>query len=529
MKKWLLLIVILVSLLLSSCSLFDDYQRQSDLQYKVEATRTALELEKMERDYQRDYYVTNISWGFLFVFLSTVMILFIYASLTFIHLKDKQYSTFSSDSNPIFWVKNRHGDSFFDPARMLFPSFSIFGKDVKHHDVVKEEIQTNIVERHQNIQLANRNRHSIIKEENRLPYEPRAFQSPLPPTADWNRVMNWGGKGYLVGVSGEGLITVDPDSDSSHVLIAGMTGAGKSRFSLRTMIASCLASGYKVTIMDQSGVDFTAFKNVENCDIRIVDSVSEIIDYLSMIKDEVIERLRFMEEHSISTIDRDTTGTLFREVIVLDELQSLIDSADKDEKRLLRSLIREISGRGRKCGFNLMIVVLNPVSGSFDLGIRRNFLIICHKVNDPSISRATVLEQGAERLQKGQILYRLFDKTKKALCFNPTDEQIRSFLLARGINVSYKNNTSKNRLYAPTPPSPSNLPPVVIDDRTFEQKNAERKEYIQNRFNELMEEGASINRIQEEIFGSVGGNNYYRVKKMVDDYNSNHVTDTNYE
>ena len=62
-----------------------------------------------------------------------------------------------------------------------------------------------------------------------------------------------------------------------HLLMAGTSGSGKTRFGLRLLITFALASGWQVAIYDRSGLDFLPFQPHPNAYATLLEGLSHAI------------------------------------------------------------------------------------------------------------------------------------------------------------------------------------------------------------------------------------------------------------
>jgi hypothetical protein len=253
----------------------------------------------------------------------------------------------------------------------------------------------------------------------------------LPPEAAWSLLSGWRGGSLPLGVGANGLITLDPEANA-HLLVAGTTGSGKTRFGLRPVITEALASGWLVAIFDRSGLDFLPFRNHPNGRLVMLEDPQQAIGYLSGLYGEIQRRFKLLASAGVSTWGR-LPGAGARVLAVFDEFSNLSDSltsADRDE---LWRWARMVAAEGRKAGIHLMLALQDPTHRSIDLRIRRNMTPVAFRVRDTDASRVILNAAGAETLPPRQFITVNGFDSLRGVAFGPSDEEITSFLAARPV------------------------------------------------------------------------------------------------
>lgn len=308
---------------------------------------------------------------------------------------------------------------------------------------------------------------------------------PLPNSAPWQLLNDWRGGGFALGVGEQGLIQLDPESPAPHLLMAGTSGSGKSRYGVRSILPQALADRWQVIIFDRSGVDFQPFAQHPNARLVRIDEPEQVVGYLKLAYKEIIRRLRMLAAANISTWGR-WDNREPRLMIVIDEFSNLADDMDGGGKEELWKRARMIAAEGRKAGVLLLLALQDPTHKSIDLRIRRNATGMAFKVQDSEASRVILGTDGAEKLPKQHFLT-VIGGLQHGVAFCPSDDDIARFLDARPV---------------PAYPAPAWL------EAGPEEEGESQEEIIRR----LHSEGLSLNKIQQQVFGFTGGAAYAAVK-----------------
>lgn len=350
----------------------------------------------------------------------------------------------------------------------------------------------------------------------RQPAQPQSVQSgpvelpiigrpnELPAMVDtWQVMQRWEQPGFLLGIGEEGPLSIDPEQ-SPHLLVAGTSGAGKTRQGLRIVAAGALALGWQVVLLNGAGPHFNPLRSHPNLLIKSGDGET-IAGVLERIAGEVDRRDQVLTDNNISTWSRMPAGAQPPLMVIIDELVALTWSLRGSvADRVWRAVIH-ITSRGRSSGISLVAATTDPTYrtlGRPGLVMRDNCARMLFRVRDVNISRAALDAPGAESLPKGQFLAALGGSIKKATAFDPSDEQISAYIKAHRADVF----PQPDWLYLP------------------EEQKAD--EAVDNQIIELAGQGLSMNEIQRRVFGFSGGAFYNRVKKVLD---ANTTTNTSGE
>ncbi|MCB0027491.1 MAG: hypothetical protein KDE28_06265, partial [Anaerolineales bacterium] len=197
-------------------------------------------------------------------------------------------------------------------------------------------------------------------------------QPPFPADAPWSLLgREWAGQGLPLGVGARGLLVADPET-YPHLLLAGTSGSGKTRYGLRPLISSALASGWQVAILDRSGLDFLPFRDHSNAYLTLLRDPDQAIELLAQLYEVIQRRFLLLRQACVSTwgrlgsleLDDPTPGRI---LVVVDEFANLADALPGRERQELWRYARMIAAEGRKAGVHLALALQDPTHKSLDL------------------------------------------------------------------------------------------------------------------------------------------------------------------
>ena len=257
-----------------------------------------------------------------------------------------------------------------------------------------------------------------------------------PEAMRWPSVAVWPPsvtEGMALGAGMTGPVVASAESDP-HLLVAGTTGSGKTRFMLRPMIAQALAAGWAVVVVDRSGLDFAVFEGQTNYHTVLYGANPEqAIGVLQATYAEVLRRLTKMVERRVSTWAQMPEGSGPQVMVVFDEFSNLADSLGNGDQERLWQAARMVAAEGRKAGLHLVLALQDPTHKSLDLRIRRNTSQVTFRVRDGSASRVVINQDGAERLLARQFLAVVGGRLQGGLAYAPTDADLLDYLEMRPV------------------------------------------------------------------------------------------------
>jgi DNA segregation ATPase FtsK/SpoIIIE-like protein len=332
----------------------------------------------------------------------------------------------------------------------------------------------------------------------------------------------WQGTGLPLGMGTNGLLIADPET-YPHLLMAGTSGSGKTRFGLRPLIASALTSGWQVAIYDRSGLDFLPFQGHANAHTVLLEEPTQATEHLSLLYEMIQERFITLRQAGVSTwgrlLSRGAEGQRSRGeyglengsfssapphpftpssspgpriLAVVDEFANLADGLPDSQRKELWRAARMIAAEGRKAGVHQALALQDPTHKSLDLRIRRNCLPLSFRVKDGDASRVILGAGGAEQLQPRQFMT-VMNQLIRGVAFAPSDEEIGNFLAARPVAAH------------PIPiwlEAGGTTTAIPAPDATEE------------RIRSLLGQGRSLRAVQRELFGYTGGAAYEAVKAV---------------
>lgn len=317
---------------------------------------------------------------------------------------------------------------------------------------------------------------------------------------EWSAWMkHWTPGMMALGVNEHGLIQIDPITHP-HFLIAGTTGSGKTRYGVRTLIASALASGWQVVIAGKE-LDFQIFKthpNVHMVTFSLLADPTRAVDLLRNVYNEIERRDHLLSSRQMSLWSQ---TSLPQTMVVMDEFSNLADAledVDRSKREELWRWARMDTAEARKYGLHMVYALQDPTARSIDLRIRRNTTPIVFRVKDADSSRTVLATNGAESLPERHFLTVISDLVRGA-AFAPTDGDLSAFLASHPVDEV----------------DDPDWIDAVATDVTPQADEAKRDLAIWKMFMD----GKSMNEIQRTLFdGKTGGVFYQTVRDVVDRY-----------
>ena len=212
-----------------------------------------------------------------------------------------------------------------------------------------------------------------------------------------------------LGQSEHGFPVRLPLAKAPHLLVAGMTGSGKSVFVHRLitdLITNYSSREIAFVMIDPKRVELAPYKGIPHLVQPPVYSFEDSRSALKWAEREMEGRYREMEEadcRDLETWNR-SHPVRSRVLIVIDELANLILTDKSIEKPIVR-----IASMGRAAGIHLLLATQRPSADVLTGLIRANVPTrICLSVLTKMDSRIVLDQDGAEKLMEpGMILARL--------------------------------------------------------------------------------------------------------------------------
>ena len=147
------------------------------------------------------------------------------------------------------------------------------------------------------------------------------------------------------------------DPSTCHLLVAGITGSGKSEF-LKTILASLCANSkpleLQFALVDPKRVTFNLSGRSPYLMQPPVCEPDEVLPILERCYDEMSKRYQLLTRRHATTIaDLPAKERPPRWVIVLDEFANLMD--DRGLKKQLEARLKSLAGMSRAAGIHLIL------------------------------------------------------------------------------------------------------------------------------------------------------------------------------
>ena len=206
---------------------------------------------------------------------------------------------------------------------------------------------------------------------------------------------------FVIGMSKNGVITQNI-AELPHMLIAGMTGSGKSVF-FKQVLMSLLGSTpkLKMYLIDlKGGLEMTDFKDSER--VEIISNVKDAVDVLEKVKNEMEDRFEHLKSIEKKTIVPERDG-MPRIVLGIDECSVLYmkknkGSSDYHNKVRAREITDDIAKLSRAAGIHLVLATQKVTKETIDTSIQDNIAAkVCFKMSG---NNASVLVLGNKRAEE---------------------------------------------------------------------------------------------------------------------------------
>ena len=338
---------------------------------------------------------------------------------------------------------------------------------------------------------------AVLTHEKRAPqvlspgqYAQAAIEANLlpPPTvldkqAMWNSFSVWNDTERIpLGVNKEtGKAVLANLAVNPHLLISGMTGAGKSASGLIPLIMYVVAIGKHVVIANGAGSDFNQFHGRTNVTIlptlRGLALIESLADFLEAAVQEMARRDGVLKDYGVSNwVQLPPSANEQGEfVLVVDEFLKVIKTAQRLTREAGRDKTPEgkeqvthiertiddmwykmemLASESRKFGIFLFVTLTDPTSeqiGKEGMALRRQMSVLSYRMGSADSSRKLLgvtkrdgFPNGSVGIDTGDFVYNLNGSTGLASGFYPSSDQIDQYLRSHV-------------------PQANPLPPIIID------------------------------------------------------------------
>ena len=210
------------------------------------------------------------------------------------------------------------------------------------------------------------------------------------------------------------IVEIDfANSNSPHLLIAGVTGSGKSEALLTILHGACRYYGpeeLRLRLIDPKQTELNTLANLPHTQGPIGWSGAEAISILEEAVEEMERRYGAFRESgpTIRNISEYQTsiGPMARWMIVLDEYADLL--SDDAERKQIEKYLQRLSQKARAAGIHVIVSTQKPVVQVVNTVVKGNLPgKIALRVNTAMESRVILDETGAEQLVgKGDAIIR---------------------------------------------------------------------------------------------------------------------------
>ncbi|QDV68579.1 FtsK-like domain-containing protein [Rosistilla carotiformis] len=249
----------------------------------------------------------------------------------------------------------------------------------------------------------------------------------------------------LVGVGLDGKVrTADlADTTCSHLLVAGVSGSGKSEW-LRTAVAGLIATNtpeqLQLVAIDPKRVAFHDLQGSPYLRCPVVfpgDADADIIAVLDELIEEMEERYASLDGcASLAEWINRHGKPVPRIVCVCDEYADIMLASTKQQKTI-ESRITRLGSKGRACGIHLILATQQPSRRTITGPIQSNLPgRVGLTMTSATESRMLFEQRGAEDLlMKGDLMFKDIGAPQRYQAVYLSDDQRRAIYLSSTRNV----------------------------------------------------------------------------------------------
>ena len=178
---------------------------------------------------------------------------------------------------------------------------------------------------------------------------------------------------FIIGKSQSGILTANLE-ELPHLLIAGVTGRGKSTFLNSVLIALLKSPKLRIYGIDLKIVELAVYKDFPR--FRVESTMAGAMQMLRKVKVEMETRYQHLEKQGQLKIDTEK-GPYDRIVVVVDECSDLFGKMERtsaDYKMALecREMANILARKGRAAGVHLILATQRASTNTLDARILSN-------------------------------------------------------------------------------------------------------------------------------------------------------------
>lgn len=249
----------------------------------------------------------------------------------------------------------------------------------------------------------------------------------------------------LIGVGLDGnLKTADlADTSSSHLLVAGVSGSGKSEW-LRTAVAGLIATNtpeqLQLVAIDPKRIAFHDLQGSPHLRCPVVfpgDADVDVIDVLDELIEEMEDRYLALEGCASLSEWIDRRGeSIPRIVCVCDEYADLMLGSTK-QRTAIESRVSRLGAKGRACGIHLILATQQPSRKTITGPIQTNLPgRVGLTMTSATESRMLFEQSGAENLlMKGDLLYKDIGPPQRYQAVYLSDDQRKNVFATAALKI----------------------------------------------------------------------------------------------
>ena len=210
------------------------------------------------------------------------------------------------------------------------------------------------------------------------------------------------------------LVSVElSDPNSPHLLIAGVTGSGKSE-ALLTLLQGAVKfyspEELRLRLIDPKRTELVSLEGSPHLDGEIEWSAGQAIQLLEDAANEMDRRYELFglsKSKDIDDYNRKGLGVMARWLVVLDEYADL--TSDDAERKEIEKRMKRLAQKARAAGIHLVVSTQKPVVTIINTVVKGNLPgRIALRVNSSMESKVILDETGAEKLTgKGDALLKI--------------------------------------------------------------------------------------------------------------------------